>query len=828
MPRPDRKNDAISRALTKILRHTAKDIGLPIDAKGLVPISEILALPKFKGCTVADIRAIVKDCSKQRFRIETREDGVLGVAANQGHTIRSVEASEMMKPVTAERVAEFPVVVHGTYMRSWDAIKRSGLSPMRRQHIHLATGLPDEGGVISGMRASSSVLIYIDLAAAVAAGIPFYVSHNRVILTPGDASGHLRPHYFTKVVQVRTGTVLYEGGHGDALVEAPAAAAAAPVAAVKNAVPPAHKGAAVAKAAAEAAGLSADQAEGWAELMGSQLPAPKGKPTPDEIAARKGQKASVRAFLGTLTPQQQRQLTGKKPMPSQKQSPKASKKKAVAATVLLPVAGEVQLGWDAFKHSFTEVLPFYSPSKRSKAAAHDDAIWGIDRRVFCNLYEDAAPLRVPRLPDGAGGNLMRWDWLADTDGVCSESFFQAAKCLYECDAQFIMSELNAQDAAAYGQSRKWLTADQVARVVALGAEAGDFKTNGKAGGMERWLRGRTGKMARRGDWEDVKPAVMLHICRAKFGPAGTPTSAASAAALKADGKCPLFVEHTANDVVWGDGETGVGTNLLGKTITQVILELVGKAPVASPPHRLDVLRQPNTEIVRYTSADDIKAPGEAAAAAAAPAAEARSVDFLAVLDFEATCEDGVQLKPQEIIEFPTVLVNARTGQVAAEFHHYVTPDVNPVLTAFCTELTGITQDMVTGKVSLADALGYHSAWRCDMNLVPHGSPEAAANPEAKTFLFVTCGDWDLKTCLPQQLQYHGTATTSHFRRWINIKVAFEKQYGQKAYGMTGMLRHLKMDLVGRHHSGIDDCRNIARIADRMLKDGWLPEATWPR
>lgn len=84
MPPPDRKNEAISRALTKILRHTAKDIGLPIDAKGLVPISEILALPKFKGCTVADIRAIVKDCSKQRFRIETREDGVLGVAANQG------------------------------------------------------------------------------------------------------------------------------------------------------------------------------------------------------------------------------------------------------------------------------------------------------------------------------------------------------------------------------------------------------------------------------------------------------------------------------------------------------------------------------------------------------------------------------------------------------------------------------------------------------------------------------------------------------------------------------------------------------------------------
>uniref|UniRef100_A0A7S4KAW0 Exonuclease domain-containing protein n=2 Tax=Odontella aurita TaxID=265563 RepID=A0A7S4KAW0_9STRA len=40
--------------------------------------------------------------------------------------------------------------------------------------------------------------------------------------------------------------------------------------------------------------------------------------------------------------------------------------------------------------------------------------------------------------------------------------------------------------------------------------------------------------------------------------------------------------------------------------------------------------------------------------------------------------------------------------------------------------------------------------------------------------------------------------------------------------MAGMLRELGMELRGRHHSGIDDCRNIARICERMLKDGWVP------
>jgi inhibitor of KinA sporulation pathway (predicted exonuclease) len=27
-----------------------------------------------------------------------------------------------------------------------------------------------------------------------------------------------------------------------------------------------------------------------------------------------------------------------------------------------------------------------------------------------------------------------------------------------------------------------------------------------------------------------------------------------------------------------------------------------------------------------------------------------------------------------------------------------------------------------------------------------------------------------------------------------------------------MLKNLKMELIGHHHSGIDDCRNITRIA----------------
>jgi inhibitor of KinA sporulation pathway (predicted exonuclease) len=91
-------------------------------------------------------------------------------------------------------------------------------------------------------------------------------------------------------------------------------------------------------------------------------------------------------------------------------------------------------------------------------------------------------------------------------------------------------------------------------------------------------------------------------------------------------------------------------------------------------------------------------------------------------------------------------------------------------------------------------------------------------------LYHTCGDWDLLICLPKQLLYHHKKVPSSFHAWINIKEAFAENYSVKAKGMTNMLKHMDLELEGRHHSGIDDCRHIARICQRMLKDGWKPTA----
>eukprot|EP00526_Cylindrotheca_closterium_P012455 CAMPEP_0113615172 /NCGR_PEP_ID=MMETSP0017_2-20120614/7560_1 /TAXON_ID=2856 /ORGANISM="Cylindrotheca closterium" /LENGTH=463 /DNA_ID=CAMNT_0000524393 /DNA_START=75 /DNA_END=1466 /DNA_ORIENTATION=+ /assembly_acc=CAM_ASM_000147 len=202
-------------------------------------------------------------------------------------------------------------------------------------------------------------------------------------------------------------------------------------------------------------------------------------------------------------------------------------------------------------------------------------------------------------------------------------------------------------------------------------------------------------------------------------------------------------------------------------------------------------------------------------------------DYLVIVDFEATCNDNGSAtpNPQEIIEFPAVLLNVKTGEVEDEFHHYILPDVHPKLSSFCTELTGITQETVDQQgISLKDALDLHYEW-----INKHNLTNDVKNQEGKSqFLYVTCGDWDFKTCLPNQLAYHNQTVPQLFSNWINIKKVYGKFYNRKARGMTTILNELDLKLEGRHHSGIDDSRNITRICARMLEDGWKPSATTRR
>jgi inhibitor of KinA sporulation pathway (predicted exonuclease)/RNA:NAD 2'-phosphotransferase (TPT1/KptA family) len=189
-------------------------------------------------------------------------------------------------------------------------------------------------------------------------------------------------------------------------------------------------------------------------------------------------------------------------------------------------------------------------------------------------------------------------------------------------------------------------------------------------------------------------------------------------------------------------------------------------------------------------------------------------DAFIVLDFEATCQE-VKSRDfiQEIIEFPMVIVDPVTLRVVAEFQRYVRPVANTTLSEFCTELTGIKQATVDAAETFPVVYDQALEWLRSGDLLDG----------KKNVCVVTCGDWDLKTMLPMQLQHYDSTSKKRlpfpqlFRQWMNIKVTYELERGTRAGGMEAMLRQLRIPLAGRHHSGIDDCRNIASILKALMK-----------
>ncbi|KAK4541404.1 hypothetical protein LTR36_008005 [Oleoguttula mirabilis] len=267
LPRPVQ----VSKKIAWLLRHGAAEEGLQLDAGGYLNVQEVLSNRKIRSLkvTFAELRELVQDNDKQRFTLApaasdttetstaqttseqevqqpTDADAILlsdkpsdwRIRANQGHSLK-VEDEGLLTAITAENLPE--AAVHGTTHAAWPLILASGgLKRMTRNHVHFAAGLPagftsltedrgDDGSggeaaaaapVISGMRKSSTVLMYLDLRKAMDAGLKFWLSDNGVILSEGNADG-LVPLEVFKRVEDRTGEgVLVEDGK--VVKEAPA------------------------------------------------------------------------------------------------------------------------------------------------------------------------------------------------------------------------------------------------------------------------------------------------------------------------------------------------------------------------------------------------------------------------------------------------------------------------------------------------------------------------------------------------------------------------------------------------------------------------------
>ncbi|XP_070924747.1 3'-5' exoribonuclease 1 isoform X6 [Macaca nemestrina] len=143
-------------------------------------------------------------------------------------------------------------------------------------------------------------------------------------------------------------------------------------------------------------------------------------------------------------------------------------------------------------------------------------------------------------------------------------------------------------------------------------------------------------------------------------------------------------------------------------------------------------------------------------------------DYICIIDFEATCEEGNPPEfVHEIIEFPVVLLNTHTLEIEDTFQQYVRPEINTQLSDFCISLTGITQDQVDRADTFPQVLKKVIDW---MKLKELGTKYK--------YSILTDGSWDMSKFLNIQCQLSRLKYPPFAKKWINIRKSYGNFYKQ--------------------------------------------------
>ncbi|XP_030381969.1 ERI1 exoribonuclease 2-like [Scaptodrosophila lebanonensis] len=197
--------------------------------------------------------------------------------------------------------------------------------------------------------------------------------------------------------------------------------------------------------------------------------------------------------------------------------------------------------------------------------------------------------------------------------------------------------------------------------------------------------------------------------------------------------------------------------------------------------------------------------------------------YLISVDFEATCwenQPAPQYRMSEIIEFPAVLMNMKTGMIEAEFHKYVMPVESPKLSSYCTQLTGIQQHTVDNGVLLKVALMMFHEWlRRELGARNLCLPKMRRENVVGNCALVTWTDWDFGICLSKECIRKDMQKPSYFDQWIDARAIYRNYYSYRPSSFTDALTHVGLPLLGRLHSGIDDAKNLCALMCKMRRDG---------
>lgn len=201
----------LSRRLSWLLRHGAKQEHLEMTPDGYVFMNDIIQHRHFKDSFTFDVMsAIVQNDPKHRFHIKQNwTNDAYMIRANYGHSLRVIVEEKCVRKIESlnEGITK---AVHATYYRNWPSIKQFGLQTMTRKHMHFA--LNDQllmKGDLKTFRDDCELLIYLDIGKILQDGkMSLYLSENNIILCAGLPNGTIPSYYFEKVVDRRTGKLV--------------------------------------------------------------------------------------------------------------------------------------------------------------------------------------------------------------------------------------------------------------------------------------------------------------------------------------------------------------------------------------------------------------------------------------------------------------------------------------------------------------------------------------------------------------------------------------------------------------------------------------------
>ncbi|MGF6113443.1 exonuclease domain-containing protein [Pseudomonas frederiksbergensis] len=183
--------------------------------------------------------------------------------------------------------------------------------------------------------------------------------------------------------------------------------------------------------------------------------------------------------------------------------------------------------------------------------------------------------------------------------------------------------------------------------------------------------------------------------------------------------------------------------------------------------------------------------------------------YLYCVDLEATCDevdDSESPRPlavfpdqMETIEIGLVVIDLETLEIVDEFQRFVRPQINPILTGFCKELTSILQADV-------DSAGTYVEVGQEIGAFIARYPNAA---------WASWGDYDARQ-LERDAGFAACPSLLEGLPHFNTRKWHAGMYDNRPKSLKQTVESLGLVWQGTYHRGIDDARNVASIVKEML------------